>query len=66
MASAQPKHTLKIAPAVVIAYNLKKKKNEEKVRALVDEEAVADHRETEPFCCSFPSIPHFNQGSGPG
>lgn len=25
MASAQPKHTLKIAPAVVIAYNLKKK-----------------------------------------
>lgn len=44
MASAQPKHTLKIAPAVVIAYDIKKKKKrEEKVRSLVDEEAVADH-----------------------
>lgn len=29
MASAQPKHTLKIAPAVVIAYDLKKKKRGE-------------------------------------
>lgn len=69
MANAQPKHTFKIATAVVIAYNVKKRereREEEKVPSLVDEEAVADHRQTQPFGSSFPSIPRFNQGPNPG